>query len=140
MGRLTKVKIDEIARLRGQGYTQKETAEKVGVNLRTVRKYDPLREQRPIRPTVHQLKEIEEICSELEDEGLVWKESDGRFRITSLGRRTYEKFKELEEKAILEFMVEADRPVREEQIQRYLDEIENELFDEALKEVKRRRG
>ena len=140
MGRLTKAKIDEIARLRGENYTQKETAEKLEVHLRTVRKYDPLREQIPIRPTVDQPKDIEEICSELEDEGLVWKESDGRFRITSLGKRTYEKFKELEEKAILEFMVEADRPVREEQIQRYLDEIDNELFDEALKEVKRRRG
>ena len=47
MGRLTKTKVDQIARLRKQGYTQKETAEKVNVNLRTVRKYDPLRENRP---------------------------------------------------------------------------------------------
>ena len=140
MGRLTKAKIDEIARLRGQNYTQKETVEKVGVHLRTVRKYDPLREQRPIRPTVDQLKEIEEACSELAAEGLVRKESDGRFRITSLGKRTYKKLEELEEKAILEFMAEADRPVREEEIDRYLDEIGDELFDEALNEVKRRRG
>jgi len=140
MGRLTKAKRDEIARLRGQNYTQKETAEKVGVHLRTVRKYDPLREQGPSRPTVDQLKENEEACSELAAEGLVRKESDGRFRITSLGKRTYKKLEELEEKAILEFMAEADRPVSEEEIDRYLDEIGDELFDEALNEVKRRRG
>ena len=47
MGRLVKVKRDEIAKLRKQGYTQKETAEKVKVHLRTVRKYDPLHESRP---------------------------------------------------------------------------------------------
>jgi len=47
MGRLTKTKVDEIARLRKQGYTQKETAEKVNAHLRTVRKYDPLHESKP---------------------------------------------------------------------------------------------
>jgi len=46
MGRLTKVKIDEIGKLRKQGYTQKETAQKVGVHVRTVRRYDPLYESR----------------------------------------------------------------------------------------------
>ena len=51
MGRLTKTKVDEIAKLRGKGYTQKETAEKLKVHLRTVRKYDPLREQKLVRPT-----------------------------------------------------------------------------------------
>jgi len=40
MGRLTKAKIDRIVSLRKEGYTQKETAEQVGVNVRTVRKYD----------------------------------------------------------------------------------------------------
>ena len=47
MGRLTKTKIDEIAKLRGKGYTQKETAEKLKVHLRTVRKYDPLHQSNP---------------------------------------------------------------------------------------------
>jgi len=140
MGGLTKAKIDEIARLRGQNYTQKETAEKVGVHLRTVRKYDPLREQKPVRPTAEQLKELEKLCNELAAEGLVRKESDGRLRIAYLGKRTYKKLEELEEKAILEFMSEADRPVSEEEIDRYLDEIGDELFDEALNEVKRRWG
>ena len=46
MGRLTKTKVDEIAKLRKQGYTQKETAEKVNVHLLTVRKYDPLKQNR----------------------------------------------------------------------------------------------
>jgi hypothetical protein len=46
MGRLTKSKIDQIVKLRGQDYTQKETAERVNVHLRTVRKYDPLRQSR----------------------------------------------------------------------------------------------
>ena len=40
MGRLTKAKIDRITSLRKEGYTQKEIAEQVGVNVRTVRKYD----------------------------------------------------------------------------------------------------
>lgn len=140
MGRLTKAKIDEIAKLRQEGYTQKETAEKVKVHLRTVRKYDPLREQKPVRPTAEQPKELEKLCNELAAEGLVHKESDGRIRISSLGRRTYKKLKELEEKAILEFMAEADRPVTEEEIGRYLDEIRDELFDEALNKAKRRWG
>jgi len=140
MGRLTKAKMDEIRKLREQGYTQKETAEKVKVHLRTVRKYDPLREQRPISPTPDQVRELEEACSELVAEGLVHKESDGRFRISSLGKRVYVKLEELERKAMLEFMAEADRPVREEEIHRYLDEISDELFDEALNEAKRRWG
>jgi len=42
MGRLTKAKIDEIAKLREKGYTQKEVAQRAGVHVRTVRKYDPL--------------------------------------------------------------------------------------------------
>ena len=41
MGRLLKKKVDQIADLRKQGYTQKEVAQKLGVHVRTVRKYDP---------------------------------------------------------------------------------------------------
>jgi hypothetical protein len=40
MGRLTKAKIDQIAILRKEGYTQQEVAQKIGVHVRTVRKYD----------------------------------------------------------------------------------------------------
>ena len=40
MGRLTKAKIDQIEKMRKEGYTQQETAEKTGVHIRTVRKYD----------------------------------------------------------------------------------------------------
>ena len=43
MGRLTKKTIDEIVKLRKQGYTQKEAAERLRIHIRTVRKYDPLR-------------------------------------------------------------------------------------------------
>ncbi len=46
MGRLAKAKIDEIEKLRKEGYTQKEVAEKVRVHPRTIRKYDPLHQQR----------------------------------------------------------------------------------------------
>ena len=45
MGRLTKAKIDQIAKLRKEGYTQQETAQKTGVHVRTVRKYDVNRSQ-----------------------------------------------------------------------------------------------
>lgn len=140
MGRLTKSKIDEIRKLREQGYTQKETAEKVKVHLRTVRKYDPLREQKPVGTTAEQLKELEKLCNELAAEGLVHIESDGRIRISSLGRRVYRKLEELQEKAMLKFMAEADRPVRAEEIETYLDEIGDELLDQALGEVTRFRS
>ena len=43
MGRLSKAKIDQIHKLRRKGYLQKEVAEKVGVNVKTVKTYDPLR-------------------------------------------------------------------------------------------------
>ena len=43
MGRLTKRKIDQVIAHRREGYTQKETAEILGLNLKTVRKYDPFR-------------------------------------------------------------------------------------------------
>jgi len=43
MGRLSKAKIDQIQRLRKKGYLQKEVAKTVGVNIKTVRTYDPLR-------------------------------------------------------------------------------------------------
>ena len=41
MGRVPKAKIDEIKRLYQEGYTKKETAEKVGVSRGTVAKYTP---------------------------------------------------------------------------------------------------
>ena len=50
MGRLTKAKIDEIEKLMKAGFTQKETAEKVGVHVRTVRKYDPQRQKKTPGP------------------------------------------------------------------------------------------
>jgi len=43
MGRLRKAKTDQFIRLRSKRYTQNETAEKVDVNLKTVRKYDPVK-------------------------------------------------------------------------------------------------
>jgi len=136
MGRLSKGKIDEIGKLRQEGYTQKETAEKVKVHLRTVRKYDPLKEK-PVRPTREQAKELEEAISELAAEGLVHEESNGRLRISSLGKRVRVKLEELKEKAVLQFMAEADRPVTTEKIDAYLDEIGDELLDQALDEATR---
>ena len=138
MGRLTKSKIDEIRKLREQGYTQKETAEKVKVHLRTVRKYDPLREK-PVRPARNQFDDVEEACSELAAKGLIEKDNRG-LRITSLGKRVYLKLEELQEKAMLKFMAEADRPVRAEEIETYLDEIGDELLNQALGEVTRFRS
>ncbi len=44
MGRLQKSVVDKIAKLRREGYTQAETAERVGVHLKSVQKYDPLRQ------------------------------------------------------------------------------------------------
>ncbi|MFH0768757.1 MAG: helix-turn-helix transcriptional regulator [Chloroflexota bacterium] len=44
MGRLQKAEIDKIAKYRKEGYTQAETAEKVGVHIKSVQKYDPLRQ------------------------------------------------------------------------------------------------
>jgi hypothetical protein len=44
VGRLQKSVVDKIAKLRKEGYTQAETAKKVGVHLKSVQKYDPLRQ------------------------------------------------------------------------------------------------
>ena len=137
MGRLTKARIDQIRKLRQEGYTQKETAGKAEVHLRTVRKYDVLRAQKPARATPEQVKETEEGCRELAAEGLAY-ESNGRFGITLLGRRAFERFEELKKRAMLEFMAEADRPVSEVEIDRHLNKICGELLDQALYEAKRR--
>ncbi len=62
MGRLAKAQIDEIAKLRKEGYTQKEIAERLHVHPRTVRKYDPSHEirQRGQRSTEDRLAALEE--------------------------------------------------------------------------------
>jgi len=133
MGRLTKAKIDQIRKLRQEGYTQKETAERVKVHLRTVRKYDPLKP----KPTREQVKELEEAISELAAKGLLHEESNARLRISSFGEKVYVKLQELIEKAVLQFMAEADRPVTADEIETYLDEIGDELLDQALDEVTR---
>jgi len=132
MGRLTKKKIDEIAKLRQEGYTQKETAEKAKVHLRTVRKYDPFKQKR--KPTPEQIKEIEESCKELVALGLA-EEINGAYRLSSLGRQACEKHEELRCRAILVFMLEKGRPVREEEIQRYIDSVDEELLNHAVNEV-----
>ena len=106
------------------------------VHLRTVRKYDPLREK-PVRPTREKVKELEEVISELAAKGLLHEESNGRLRTSSLGKRVYVKLEELEKKAALKFMLEADRPVTPEEIDTYLDEIGGELLDQALDEATR---
>lgn len=136
MGRLAKAKTDEISKLRQQGFTQKETAEKVKVHLRTVRKYDPLKEK-PIKPTRERVKELEEVISELAAEGLIREESNGQLRISSLGKRVGVKLEKLQKKTVLVFMREADRPVTEEEIYTYLDEIGHDLLDQALDESTR---
>ena len=41
MGRLLKKKVDEVAKLRAEGYCQSEVASKVGVSVKSVRKYQP---------------------------------------------------------------------------------------------------
>lgn len=137
MGKLTKAKIDEITGLRQEGYTQKEIAEKAKVHLRTVRKYDPLRAQKPARTTPEQLKEIEESCRKLVAEGLAY-ESNGWFRISPLGTEACKRFKELTDIAILQFMAEADGPVPQAEIERHLERVSDQLFNQAVDEAKRR--
>lgn len=137
MGRLTKAKIDEIARLRREGYTQAEIAQKVKVHVRTVRRYDPLREQKPAGVTPEQVKEIEESCRRLVAEGLAH-ESNGRYGISPLGRSACERFKELKQLEMLKFMTEADRPVLEAEIERHLEKVLDQLFYQAIDEAKSR--
>ncbi len=62
MGRLAKSKVDEIAKLKEEGYLQKEIAERLHIHLKTVRKYDPLHEirQRGQRSTEDRLAALEE--------------------------------------------------------------------------------
>jgi len=64
MGRLSKVKIDRIQKLRNKGYLQKEVAQMVGVNIKTVRVYDPL--PRTSKPGDRAIKKSEEIMPDIE--------------------------------------------------------------------------
>lgn len=57
MGQLSKSKIDRIQKLRKKGYLQKEVAKMVGVNVKTVRTYDPL--HRTSKSTVKAVEEPE---------------------------------------------------------------------------------
>ena len=71
MGRLTKKKVDQITKLRGEGHTQNEVASKVGVCLKTVRKYDPgsisgsAKEWRELQRLPDRVKRLEEIAKTL---------------------------------------------------------------------------
>lgn len=62
MGRLAKAQTDEITKLRQEGYTQKEIAERLNIHPRTVRKYDPSHvvRRRGIRSTEDRLGALEE--------------------------------------------------------------------------------
>lgn len=71
MGRLTKKKLDAIQKSRVQGYTQKETAERVGVDIKTVKKYDPLRRERQEVSLERRVERLETICNSLAAE-LSW--------------------------------------------------------------------
>ena len=71
MGRLTKKKIDDIAKLRGEGYTQSEVSQRLDVCLKTVRKYDPgsvagsAKEWRDLQGLPERVKNLEEIVKTL---------------------------------------------------------------------------
>ena len=68
MGRLSKAKIDQIQRLRKKGFLQKEVAKTVGVNIKTVRTYDPLHTTpKPGGKPVRELKEHKLSISLLKD-------------------------------------------------------------------------
>ncbi len=68
MGRLSKAKIDQIQRLRNKGFLQKEVAKTVGVNIKTVRTYDPLHTTpKPGGKPVRELKEHKLSISLLKD-------------------------------------------------------------------------
>jgi uncharacterized protein YkuJ len=86
MGRLTKKKIDRIAKLRSQGYTQIEVAEKEGVCLKTVRKYDPgsisgsAKEWRELQSLPGRVKNLEEVVKTLSALATSYQfEKDGEF-------------------------------------------------------------
>jgi predicted transcriptional regulator len=71
VGRLRKAKIDQIAKLRSEGYTQAETAEKIGVCLKTVRKYDPesisgsAKEWQELKTLPQRVRKLEEVAKSL---------------------------------------------------------------------------
>jgi len=71
MGRLRKAKIDQITKLIEEGHTQIEIAEKVGVCLKTVRKYDPgsragsAKEWQELQALPERMKKLEEAVKSL---------------------------------------------------------------------------
>ena len=123
MTRISSKKRGEMAKLINQGFTQKEIAKKLSVAIRTVRRYD------------EQVKYFTGVLNEFATKGLL-KETNGKFVLTSLGKQTCETLEELTEKAVLEFMAKAGQPVSTKEVERHLDEIDDELLAEALKAVK----
>jgi len=140
MGKTSRAKQKKIERLRNDGFTQQEVAGKLGLDVRTVRKYDPLREKKSSKLTDEQIREFLDACNELVAAGLLHTDGNGRFRISFLGKRAYARYEELGQKALLEYMAEAGRPVAEEELERYFNEIDDELFYQALSDTKRRYG
>ena len=65
MPRLPKKKLDAIKKVRLEGYTQKETAERVGVDIKTVKAHDPLRSERKEVSLEGRLERLETICKSL---------------------------------------------------------------------------
>ena len=102
-----------------------------------MRKYDSLRDKR-VGSTAGQL-EFLEACRDLVAMGLA-EESDGKFRISLLGKRVSTSLEELEDMFVLRFMMDAHRPVAEKEIDRYLNEIDDELFAQTLSDTRRRYG
>jgi len=133
MGRITKAKIDQIASLRKEGYTQGETADKVGVNLRTVRKYDPLRQQKKMEKI--SIGEIEEALTMLLAKGVVEEVEDGKYMITSLGKKAMRRFEELQEIAMLQYILDRGGPVKAKKLETFLENSSELLFQQAINEV-----
>ena len=148
MGRTSIAKQRKISQLRNQGFTQQEVAQKLGLDIRTVRGYDPLRQQKPMESTVKQiedrdglfLEEVEQACDKMAAEGLLHIDRDGRVSLSYLGKKQSEELERLKEKAVLNFLEDAGRPVSRTELEGYLDEISEQLWDQALDNVKRRRG
>ena len=95
MGRTSIAKQRKIEQLRNQGFTQQEIVKKMNLDIRTVRKYDPLRKQKPDILTEGKIKEINEACDGLIALGLVCEDNDGRIYISDFGKKVRVRWDEL---------------------------------------------
>jgi len=80
---LCKTKLDAIMKARKEGYTQKETAQRVGVDIKTVKRHDPLRTEKTKVTSEARIERLERISETLAAE-ISWLDAEVHLTLGAL--------------------------------------------------------